>query len=268
MFESDARKQLLDPFRATPSRAAILTDLDGTLAPIASRPEAASVPGEVSAALDSLAAKFGLVACVTGRRSLEAREMVGVDALVYIGNQGYESLAPGQREPARTPAAGPRSGLAAGFLTRIDMGWLADVGLRVEDKGPIQAIHWRGATDEQAAERAAARIARLAEHAGLLSLWGRKIVELRPVSGIDKGTAVTGLILDYAPLTAAMFIGDDRTDLDAFRALRALADTPRLGAACLIGVASDEGPAEIVEQADLVVAGPAGVHALLQDLVA
>jgi len=259
---------MLAPFLADPSRSAILTDVDGTLAPIAMRPEAAEVPGAIRATLRGLAARFGLVACVTGRRALEARSMVGVDELIYVGNQGYEVLAPGDVAPVSSPAAAPRRELAADFLERIDPGWLVELGLRHEDKGPIQAIHWRGAADQDAAEQAVTRIARLAEQAGLIALWGRKILELRPVAGIDKGTAVHGLVLERAPLAAALFIGDDRTDLDAFRALRALAGTRRLGQALLVGVRSAEGPPEIVLEADLVVDGTDGVLELLKDLAA
>lgn len=263
---AELRQSLLEPFRADPSRAAILTDLDGTLAPIVMRPEAAEVPAQVRTALRALTAKFGLVACVTGRRALEARAMVQIDEITYVGNQGYELLAPGDDEPVATPAATPRRELAAAFVARIDPKWLAKLGLRNEDKGPIQAIHWRGAPDEDAAEQAAARIARLAEHSGLIALWGRKIVELRPVAGIDKGTAVHGLVLERSPLAAAAFIGDDRTDLDAYRALRALAGTRRLGQALLVGVASVEGPPEIEAEADLVVDGTEGVLELLEEL--
>ncbi|MDQ3571675.1 MAG: trehalose-phosphatase [Actinomycetota bacterium] len=266
MSHTESRHALLEPLLADPSRSAILTDVDGTLAPIAMRPEAAEVPDAAKAVLRALADRFGLVACVTGRRALEARSMVGVGELLYVGNQGYELLVPGDAEPVSTPAAGPRRGLAADFVGRIDRDSFAVLGLRHEDKGPIQAIHWRGAADQEAAQQEVTRIARQAERSGLLALWGRKILELRPVAGIDKGTAVHGLVLDRAPLAAALFIGDDRTDLDAFRALRALAGTHRLGRALLVGVSSAEGPPEIVSEADLVVDGTDGVLELLREL--
>ena len=92
------------------------------------------------------------------------------------------------------------------------------------------------------------------------------MLDLRPVAGIDKGTAVHRLLVERAPLDAALFAGDDRTDLDAFRALRALAGTARLGSAVRIGVASPESPPEIRAEADVVVDGTEGVLAILKEL--
>src|SRR5688572_8301976 len=83
----DARR-LLAPFLEAPERCAVLMDVDGTLAPIVDRPEDAAVPEETSRVLASLADRYAVVACVTGRRALEARRMVGVADIVYLGNQG------------------------------------------------------------------------------------------------------------------------------------------------------------------------------------
>jgi trehalose 6-phosphate phosphatase len=95
--------------------------------------------------------------------------------------------------------------------------------------------------------------------------WGRKVLEIRPVSGIDKGTAVARL-LDEAPVELGMFGGDDRGDLDAFAALRSRAHAGRLRHAACIGVASDEAPAELGEAADAVVDGPSGFLEVLRAL--
>ena len=256
---------LLEPFLARPERCAVLTDVDGTLAPIVDRPEDARVPAQVTALLERLADRYALVACVTGRRALEARRMVGAD-LVYVGNQGFELLLPGDDEPALDPAALPRGQRAAEFIAGLDWDRLAALGLRSEDKGPVQVLHWRGAADDPAAELAAREIAAGARDRELIPLWGRKVLELRPVSGIDKGSAVHRLLVERAPLDAALFAGDDRTDLDAFRALDALADSTRLGSAVRVGVASEESPPEIAAEADLVVDGTEGVLDVLRAL--
>ena len=122
----------------------MLTDVDGTLAPIVDRPEDARVPEQATALLERLADRYALVGCVTGRRALEARRMVGAD-LVYVGNQGFELLLPGDDEPALDPAALPRGRRAAEFIAGLDWDRLSALGLRSEDKGPIQVVHWRGA---------------------------------------------------------------------------------------------------------------------------
>ena len=256
----------LEPFRTRPGRCAVLTDVDGTLAPIVDRPEDARVPAETTAVLARLAERYGLVACVTGRRALEARAMVGVDRMVYVGNQGFELLRPGEDEPLVDPAARPRGGWAAAFLAELDWQRLSDLGLRPEDKGPVQVLHWRGASDEEAAEAAARDVADRARERELIPLWGRKVLELRPVAGIDKGSAVHRLLVDRAPLDAALFAGDDRTDLDAFRALRRLAGGWRLGSAVRVGVDSPESPPEIAAEAELVVHGTEGVLEILRAL--
>jgi trehalose 6-phosphate phosphatase len=256
---------LLEPFRARPERCAVLTDVDGTLAPIVDRPEDARVPGETTAVLRSLARRYGLVACVTGRRAVEAREMVGAD-IVYVGNQGFELLLPGEDEPVLDPAARPRGRRAADFVAALDWDRLGPLGVRDEDKGPIQVLHWRGAPDEDAAHAAISEVAVAARAHELIPLWGRKVLDLRPVAGIDKGSAVHRLLVDHAPLDAALFAGDDRTDLDAFRAMASLAASPRLGAAVRVGVASPESPPEISSEADMVVEGTEGVLGILSEL--
>jgi trehalose 6-phosphate phosphatase len=255
----------LEPFLARPERCAVLTDVDGTLAPIVDRPKDARVPPETTAVLARLADRFALVACVTGRRALEARKMVGAD-LFYVGNQGFELLLPGTDEPFLNPAAAPRAERVAGFVADLDWDGLSSLGLRLEDKGPIQVLHWRGAPDEAAAEAAAGEVAEAARELGLIPLWGRKVLDLRPVAGIDKGSAVHRLLADRAPLDAALFAGDDRTDLDAFRALGALAGSWRLASAVRVGVASEESPPEIAAEADLVVEGTEGVLEILRTL--
>jgi trehalose 6-phosphate phosphatase len=241
-------------------------DVDGTLAPIVDRPEDAAVPEETTRVLAGLASRYAVVACVTGRRALEARRMVGVPELIYLGNQGFELLLPGDDEPRPDPAASPGGERARKFLEGLDLQKLDRLGVRQEDKGPIQVLHWRGAADEAQAEDLVKSVAQLAVHANLIPLWGRKVLDLRPVSGIDKGSAVHRLLVEHAPLDAAIFAGDDRTDLDAFRALTRLAGTPRLGTAVRLGVFTEESPAEIETEADMVVEGTQGVLEVLRAL--
>jgi trehalose 6-phosphate phosphatase len=247
--------QLIAPVRDDPASAAVLCDVDGTLAPIVGDPEDAAVPAQTRMTLRELARRYALVACISGRRAVEARRLVGVDELAYAGNHGLELLGPGAEEAIVDPAVEERARAARDFTLELDTAALNRAGLRLEDKGPIQALHWRGAADEEAAERRARLIAAKARQAGLVPRWGRKVLEIRPPSGTDKGTAVERL-LSQQPIEQALFAGDDRTDLDAFRALRSLVDGGSLRGAVCIGIGSDEAPPELSEQADAVVAGP------------
>ena len=93
----------------------------------------------------------------------------------------------------------------------------------------------------------------------------RGVVEAPPPVRADKGTAVRRLVEQYRP-RRALFLGDDTTDLDAFHELRRLQSDGALAEALLVGVESDEGPREIVEQADIVAAGVDGVGGILRRL--
>jgi trehalose 6-phosphate phosphatase len=84
---------------------------------------------------------------------------------------------------------------------------------------------------------------------------------------MDKGAGIRAL-LDGTGMTAALYAGDDATDLDAFRALEGLEEEGVLRAILRVGVGSEEGPAAITEDADLVVEGPDGVARLLAALEA
>jgi trehalose 6-phosphate phosphatase len=252
--------------REDPARAAILTDVDGTLAPIVPRPEQAVVPERASELLAELSKRYGLVGCISGRRAEEARRLVGVEGIAYAGNHGLELLAPGAESPSFDPSLSGRERDAATFLAELDGAALAGAGLRIEDKGPIQALHWRGAMSERDAAARAHEIAADAGRAGLEPRWGRKVLELRPPGGGGKDAAVAAL-LSTDGVSMAAYAGDDRTDLDAFRRLRELEREGELETAVCIGVLSDEGPPELAEEADLIVDGPAGWLALLEALV-
>ena len=256
----------LDPVRRRPGAGALLFDVDGTLAPIAARAEDAAVPEEVRALLAEVAGRYALVACVSGRRAADARRLVGLDSIAYAGNHGYELLAPHEADARIDPAVASRAEVAATYAAALDREQMERLGVRLEDKGPIQALHWRGAPDETAAAEFVGQVEVDAERDGLVTHRGRKVLELRPVAGIDKGSAVRTLLGEAGGIDAALYAGDDRTDLDAFRALRELADAGHLEAAVCVGVASEEGPEEIRGEADLVVDGTAAIASVLAEL--
>jgi trehalose 6-phosphate phosphatase len=256
---------LLRPLLRDPARAAVLTDIDGTLAPIAELPELAAVPDGTRAALAELSRRYAVVGCVSGRRAAEARELVGIEGIAYAGNHGLELLLPGDQHPRLDPSLDGRERAAAEFLAGLDCSAIAELGLRPEDKGPIQALHWRGAADERAAEGRAREIAAAAGKQGLEPRWGRKVLELRPVGGGGKEAAI-GALLAEDGVSAAVYAGDDRTDLDAFRRLRELVESGDLRSAVCVGVDSPEAPAELAEETDVLVSGPSGWLSVLRAL--
>ena len=224
-----------------PASAAVLLDVDGTLAPIAARPELARVPDATRAELARLVGRYALVACISGRTSGDAEALVGVDGIRYVGVHGLE-LAP-EAERWRGPLRE--------FAASVD--W------PVEDKGLAVVFHYRQAEDEEAAQAELRRVQARARALGLDARFGRKVLEVRPPVEADKGTAVRTL-LDEAALRRALYAGDDTTDLDAFRGLAGLELAVR------IAVASAEGPSALGAAADLVVASPAELLDVLRRL--
>ena len=260
-------ERLLAPLRERPQRSAILCDIDGTLAPIVERPEDAAVPPHARRVLEELAGRYGLVACVSGRRAAEGRRIVGVDSLLYFGNHGLERLEPGAQEPVLAPEIEPLAEGVRRFATEHFVPELEQLGIALEDKDAIWAFHYRRAADEQEARAALERVAPAAQAAGLHPHWGRKVLEIRPTASVDKGTAVAAALKGRG-LAYALFGGDDTTDVDAFRRLRELAGEGTLEGAVCVGVGSAESPAAVVDEADLVVAGTDGFLQVLESLAA
>jgi len=237
---------LLVRFRSEPESAAVLLDVDGTLAPIVDRPDDAVVPVETREQVDRLAGRYGLVACISGRPAADARRLVAVEGIDYVGVHGLEG----------DPAAERFKPELEAFVERIAWPW------RVESKaGVTLSFHYREAGDEEDAAQRAQEVARSAEEAGLKPHHGRKVVEVRPPVAVDKGTAVRRL-LEGRPLTRGLYAGDDTTDLDAFRGL----DEAGLEVALKVSVASPEMNPALLTRADLVVDGPGELLGLLRTL--
>jgi len=256
----------LQPVTTDPSRAAILCDIDGTLAPIVTRAEEAHVPDKASRLLGRAARRYRLVACISGRAAADARRLVGVGGIAYAGSHGAELLEPGATKARISPAFESWTGRVARFAAARDDAELRRLRVRIERKGPIVAFHWRGVPDEDAARTRLEGFAREAEADGLDFHWGRKVLEIRPPVPVDKGQAVRELV-ERSAVRVALFGGDDATDLDAFAALDALVDEGVLDAAVKVGVRSSEGPAAIVEHADHVVDGTDGFVSVLELLI-
>jgi trehalose 6-phosphate phosphatase len=260
--------EAIAPLRADPARAGILLDIDGVLAPIVRHADDAHVPEPTRAPLIAVARRYGLVACVSGRQAATARRIVSLGSITYVGNHGAELLRGGATDVELDPEVAKWAPRVREFAEEAWSDRLRRLRVRAEDKDVIRAFHWRGAPDEDAAEAAVREIAARAEAAGLVTHWGRKVLEIRPPVALDKGRGVRRLVEETAPIEAAAYVGDDTTDLDAFAALDALVDEGRLGYALRVGVRSDETPAPLEEKADLLVDGPIGVRALLHALAA
>ncbi|MBV9174912.1 MAG: trehalose-phosphatase [Chloroflexi bacterium] len=216
----------------------LFTDIDGTISPIVERSDDARVDERARAALDGLARRLALVAVVTGRNSTDARRMVGLDGVVYVGNHGLEiegEVVPNARAWVRTLET----------VMHAVEAELTLAGVRFEPKGVSASIHYREAADPEAARSAIlASLVRHAHSQGFKIEEGRLVFNILPPLEVNKGTAVASLTHEHG-LRGAVYIGDDITDTHAFRALKGLS-----GPTLSIGVVTDETSASVRDLAD------------------
>ena len=214
-------EEFLEPVRRDPSRSAILLDVDGVLAPIVPQPDDAHMPETTRRPLIEVARRYGTVACVSGRRASDARRIVALGSIAYLGNHGSEVLRPGATGPELDRELQAWTRRIQGFMAEAFGEELKRLRVRLEDKEAIAALHWRGVPDEEGAEDAVRAVAERAEASGYKTHWGRKVLEIRPPVRIDKGAGIVALLRDR-DLAAALYVGDDLTDVDAFKGLAEL----------------------------------------------
>lgn len=236
-------------------RLAVFLDYDGTLTPIADRPDLAVLPAETRQVLRGLAAASP-VAIVSGRGRADVEALVGLGGLAYAGCHGLDIALPeGGTSVYREGADhAPAVEAATGELTRR----LAGIaGALVEPKGLAVAVHDRLAADSDRPRIAAIVHDVAARHPGLRVMEGKRVHELRPDIAWDKGKAVlwvlSALGLD-GPDVLPVYLGDDVTDRDAFRALRGR------------GVSVYIGPPEGADGADYRLDDPGEVRGFLAGL--
>ncbi|HKT45674.1 MAG TPA: trehalose-phosphatase [Gaiellaceae bacterium] len=220
---------LLERLAAEPQLAGLFLDFDGVLAPIVEHPDDARPTAEALRELERLAARYALVAVVSGRTAEDVGRRVPVHRVRIVGSHGLELDPEADRWRERIAA----------FADAV--GWPD-----TERKGLAVSFHYRRAEDEAAARAELEEVADRARADGLVARFGRKVLEVLPPLAANKGTAVAALLAEHG-LRRALVAGDDTTDLDAFRALDGL----ELGVR--VAVAADESPPELREAADVVV---------------
>ena len=233
---------------------ALFLDYDGTLTPIVERPEDALLADETRAVLRKLAQRH-TVAIVSGRDLEDVRRRVGLEDVHYAGCHGFDIAGPrGTRGPGAAAAAAPQLAAAAEQVAHDTRGL---PGVQLERKRFTLAVHYRRARDADvpAVREAVARAQ--ARHPALRATSGKMVLELRPDVDWDKGRAVLWLIGELKLEDALpVYIGDDVTDEDAFRALAGRG----------VGIAVHEGPQATAAQYAL--RDPDEVRALLARLAA
>ena len=170
--------------------AAILTDIDGTLAPIVPTPDMSEVPADLKELLGRLSEEYLLVAGISGRKSEDAFDLVGLTGIVYFGNHGFEILREGRVEVVPEALPYPER---VEELERRAREELEPLGAFVEEKGITASVHYRNAPPE-VAESSVEFVKREGGRLGLRITVGRGVVEARTPIRADQGAAVRALV--------------------------------------------------------------------------
>jgi trehalose-phosphatase len=199
----------------------LFLDYDGTLTPIAPRPELALCPSEVKRRLEKLRDLPKVYLAIISGRSLEdLREKVGVSGIIYVGNHGLEIENSNGRHKR---ILSPTRTRELKRITRNLQNSLKEIpGILFEEKGPILSVHYRNV-----AQKFFARIPHVLEEE--LKQWrnrwkmasGKMVLEIRPKVDFHKGEAVKEILKTFpSPGLLPIYLGDDQTDEDAFRVLK------------------------------------------------
>jgi len=242
------------------SPLAFISDIDGTLAPIVARPEEAVISPRCRLLLKELLERGVRIALITGRPLDVARAMVALEGITYAANHGLSLWLEGEETPVMLDEY---VGRVQQVMREIAGGGIP--GVTLENKGPVLALHYRGAVNEEAARKAILRAVQASPAARAFRLHeGRKVMELRPPVDIDKGTALAALVPRLSA-AAVICLGDDTTDIDMFRAVGRLREAGLPGVT--VAVRSEEATPEVLASADYWVDGVPGVERLLAELL-
>jgi trehalose-phosphatase len=199
--------------------AAVFLDYDGTLTPIVARPELATLSAAMTVVLRDLAARCP-VAILSGRDLVNLQGMVTLDGLVYAGSHGFDVDAP-EELGGRVRRGEDFVDVLAAARARLKEAVTSIGGAWVEDKAFAVTLHFRQVAPEDvpAVEAAFSTVAEA--FPDLRRTGGKKVLELRPNIEWDKGRALLMLLerIDRSGAHFPLFLGDDETDEDAFRAV-------------------------------------------------
>ena len=272
-FTSAEGERRLDALRAVLGESVIGLDFDGTLSPIVDDPAQAHIHPDAPAVLAELATRVRSLAVITGRPARQVLALGGLDEVAdSIGPDGHELHVYGQygnehwsSVERRIISPRPPAGLAAfmGSLgSTLRRAEAADA--LVEEKGLAIAVHTRRLPDStEAYDRLVPALGELAERHGLVLEPGRQVIEVR-APGMDKGQVVRRVVKE-AEASGVCFAGDDLGDVEAFETVATMRDD---GLATLLVCSLSQEESALVDRADVVVDGPAGVLDVLRALMA
>ena len=216
---------------------AVFLDYDGTLTPIVARPELATLSEGMATVLRDLAARCP-VAILSGRDLANLQQMVTLAGVVYAGSHGFDVDAP-EELGGRVRRGEDFADVLAAARARLKEAVAPIAGAWVEDKAFAVTLHFRQVSPEDVPAVEAAFAAVAAAFPDLRRTGGKKVLELRPNVEWDKGCALQMLLerIDGSGPHFPLFVGDDETDEDAFRAVAGSGIGIRVGDAHVVSAA-------------------------------
>jgi len=239
----------------------LITDADGTISPTAPTPKQARVSPLCNQYLSILRHQLALVAVISGRAAEELKDMVNIEGIIYVGNHGMERLADNNPKFARgVEEYSSVINAATAELTPL----LSMEGIIIENKGVTATVHYRLCRERQSARREILAAIEDSPHSAKLRILqeGKYAINLLPPIDVNKGTAVLELIQKYS-LRGGIYLGDDTTDIYAFRAIRTACRNLNFRGLAIV-IVNEEAPEEVVVEADFTLNGVPDVERLLK----
>jgi trehalose 6-phosphate phosphatase len=254
-----ATNTLLQPFLKA-KRLGFITDMDGTISPIAETPEAAVVTARNRELLGTFVLMLPLVAVVSGRAVRDLQARVAVPGVVYIGNNGLERWVGGGRVLNESVRQHRKALAAALDELRPNL----TVGMWIEDKYATASINYRFTPQpETAADLLEPKVREVAERHGLAVKMGKRFFEIRPPLEVNKATVIAQMV-EENQLDAVLYIGDDLSDIEALQTVKKLRSNEGFyGVGCGVLHPEPEIAGPIQEAADVLIKDVADVEAFL-----
>ncbi len=205
----------------------LLSDFDGTLSPIAKKPELATLPELTKTRLQELTQIPRLtLGVISGRNIKDLQQKTGINDIIYTGNHGLQIESPGIHFVH--PIAETAAEILSGMSDDMKLFFSENEGILVENKGLTLSLHYRLADETQIEEitRIFNSITAPFVSSGKIKITsGKKVYEVRPAVDWDKGKAIEYIVqkLGFKSKPLVLYMGDDVTDYAAFRATNKLA---------------------------------------------
>lgn len=249
---------MVDELRSEPDRTGFFLDFDGTLAPVVPEPAAARIVPGAARVLEALAARYGVVAMISGRAATDLHRRVGATGPRYFGLYGAEEMRDSRLVQAPMADEWRRAArqLADGAQEYIDQSGLD--GCEVEYKDLAVSIHYRKRSEPDPPEQLRRWAVRSAEQIDFRVGLGRKVLELKP-SSVSKAAAFQRVVAE-SRVRHAVVAGDDSADVEMMRTAAGLIP----GRLLRVGIFSSESPREMAENTELKLDSPEEFVRLLQ----